>query len=593
MKSSNHCTQENSNNSVCNNAPRTLAQWFEDTLSNIIDYGVTNNEPLPLSQLPNDILTVIAGYLNFSTQLSLRTINRSFHEDQAIRLTLLESVIRKFTITEVKTSYHTHVKMQSGHWYSWGCNRSGNLGFTTETYCLNTPRRNKTLEELNPDQYAIGCYHSVATKNDQLYCWGSNTSKQLGNGTSDHNTHHHPTQLTLPLNPAIIKISSTKNHNIIQTSSGIFSFGSNTFGQLGHGDERTERVGRISVFIPPVTIRHLACGNSHAIAQTDDQKVFAWGYNNRGQLGVGRERIRFSSPEPVEIETLRGQAIKQLGAASHSCALMQNGTVYMWGENQKGQLGLGGNDDVNVPTPLPLPFEVDAIQLKYMRSFFTEKLSSSQPQTVSHQKKQPRIYACGYNHYNQCGILNRQNQSRPVEIPFFKNTPLKILATGNLHTLVLSNNNLLYAIGHNCNGILGLGDKNRRSEFTPVLFFREQQEQTLKRLHLLHKYFSTKYGMNNISEKELIAATRIQRAFRDCFRLSHINAAITIQRIFKAYYFLPRHQAAIIIQRVFKAYRSKQANTATLSPLNVVLFSQKNDSDSPAKRQYPHEFTKR
>ena len=247
--------------------------------------------------------------------------------------------------------------------------------------------------------------------------------------------------------------------------------------------------------------------------QTREQKVFAWGSNNHGELGVGRERIRFSHSSPVEIEMLRDQPIKQLAAANHSCALMQNGTVYIWGENQSGELGLGDNDDVHVPTPLPLPFEVAAIHLANKRSFFIEKSSSSQPQTVSHQKKRPRIYACGYNYYNQCGISNRQDQSRPVEIPFFKNTPLKILATGGLHTLVLSNNNLLYAIGDNNNGQLGLGDKNWRNEFTPVLFFCEQLERTLTRLQIMNIYFNKKYANINSSEKYQVA-TVIQRAFK-------------------------------------------------------------------------------
>ena len=347
----------------------------------------SDSQALKLEKFCDDMLTIIAGCLSFSDQLTLRVLSRSFHENQILRLILLDSVIRKFTITEIKTSYHTHVKMQSGHWYSWGSNRSGELGFTTESDCLSTPRRNKTLEQLNPEQHAIGRYHHVATKKNKLYSWGSNSSGQLGNGTCDHHTHHHPTPLALPSNPAVIKTSSNGNYNIIQASSGIFSFGSNPLGQLGHGDQSTERVGRILAFITPVTVRLIACGQIHVMLQTREQKVFAWGCNSHGELGVGRERIRFSCNRPIEIEMLNGRSIKQMAAANHSCALMQNGTVYIWGGNQTGELGFGNNEDVYVPTPLPLPFEVDTVHLANRRSFYVEKSPSNQLQTVLHQKK--------------------------------------------------------------------------------------------------------------------------------------------------------------------------------------------------------------
>ena len=207
------------------------------------DYDLdSDSQALKLEKFCDDMLTIIAGCLSFSDQLTLRVLSRSFHENQILRLILLDSVIRKFTITEIKTSYHTHVKMQSGHWYSWGSNRSGELGFTTESDCLSTPRRNKTLEQLNPEQHAIGRYHHVATKKNKLYSWGSNSRGQLGNGTCDHHTHHHPAQLALPLTPTIKKISSNNHYNIIQCSSGIFSFGSNAQGQLGLGGQSTELI---------------------------------------------------------------------------------------------------------------------------------------------------------------------------------------------------------------------------------------------------------------------------------------------------------------------------------------------------------------
>jgi len=138
-------------------------------MKNNEDSTIVDNHTKNYIFFVNDILSVITTYQNFSNQLSLRSLNQYCYINLVIRLALLNSVISKFTITEIKTSYHTHVKMQSGHRYSWGCNTGGVLGFTTETDCLSTPRRNKTLEQLNPDQHAIGKYHHVATKKNKLY----------------------------------------------------------------------------------------------------------------------------------------------------------------------------------------------------------------------------------------------------------------------------------------------------------------------------------------------------------------------------------------------------------------------------------------
>ena len=545
----------------------------------------TNHDPdsdsqaLKFERFCDDILTVIAGYLTFSEQLIFRSLNHKYCSNSAVKKSLLDSVIRKFTITEVKTSKHMHVKMQSGHWYSWGWNTYGELGFSTALDWCEKPRRNLTLEQLDPEQLELGLNHNIAVAKNRLYCWGSNDKKQLGQD-HDFSKQFQPTQLTLPLNGNIIKIIANENTNFVQTSSGIYAFGSDLFSRRGNGQgicENLSLINSIPFFNQPKTVSQIACGNLHVLAHTNDGQVFSWGSNNYGGFGVGRREIYYTSSSPIEIESLRKMSIKQIDAASHSCALMQNGQVYMWGRNGNGQLGFGHCDNITVPTHLELTFVVNAIQLVNERSFFIEESLSAHRQKLVNKNIPLRVYACGRNDYNQCGVSYSRSIDRPVEVSFFKHTPLKILSKAGLATVVLSDNNNLYSTGYHCDGF---DDSGRLpSGFILCWFFIKRRDETLKKLNLLNMFFSMKYGAKNVKDMHHFAASSIQRCARKhC--LPRYQAARKIQNIFKAYYDSSRYQAAIIIQRAFKEYSARQASNTVLTRQNIPLSFQEDDTSS-------------
>lgn len=79
---------------------------------------------------------------------------------------------------------------------------------------------------------------------------------------------------------------------------------------------------------------------THVLALTDEGRVFSWGDGKYGKLGHGNEK---SLKVPKILNgTLCGILIKQISTGQdHSAALSSDGTVYIWGSNQFGQLGLG------------------------------------------------------------------------------------------------------------------------------------------------------------------------------------------------------------------------------------------------------------
>ncbi|MEW6276752.1 MAG: hypothetical protein AB1556_16790, partial [Bacillota bacterium] len=84
----------------------------------------------------------------------------------------------------------------------------------------------------------------------------------------------------------------------------------------------------------------LAAGNSHSLAVKSDGTVWTWGNNSRGQLGIGSWDYEDIHSVPVQVKNLTG-IIAVAAGESHSLALKKDGTVWAWGNNSLGQLGDG------------------------------------------------------------------------------------------------------------------------------------------------------------------------------------------------------------------------------------------------------------
>jgi alpha-tubulin suppressor-like RCC1 family protein len=92
----------------------------------------------------------------------------------------------------------------------------------------------------------------------------------------------------------------------------------------------------------------IAAGFEHSCALLQDGTVRCWGQNERGQIGDGSNDDRRT---PVAVQGERDVVGVQCGR-EHTCALHKDGTVDCWGSNQYGQLGDGSKDDSNAPVPV-------------------------------------------------------------------------------------------------------------------------------------------------------------------------------------------------------------------------------------------------
>lgn len=141
-------------------------------------------------------------------------------------------------------------------------------------------------------------------------------------------------------------------------------------GALGHGDlehqwrpKEIEFPGVDTASGRGLKVKSLASGKSHMLAIGDEGEVWSWGNGENGRLGNGGSENQLQ-PLPVEVLLDLDIDIKQVACGkSFSMALTSDGKLYGWGQNQTGQLGVGGSFsmDVYAMEEYPVPINTDAV----------------------------------------------------------------------------------------------------------------------------------------------------------------------------------------------------------------------------------------
>lgn len=110
-----------------------------------------------------------------------------------------------------------------------------------------------------------------------------------------------------------------------------------------------EVVERVDGIVPGLSsVANMSCGFEHSCAVTQEGKVYCWGRNNRGQLGDGSTEYTGEAHEVVGLD----QVVEVTCGREHSCARKADGTVHCWGSNDKGELGDGTTTERRTPVPV-------------------------------------------------------------------------------------------------------------------------------------------------------------------------------------------------------------------------------------------------
>lgn len=229
----------------------------------------------------------------------------------------------------------------------WGKNDYGQIGDNTTTNKLSPIISNFFLNSNKKISFiANGASHVlVITTNEEVYGWGRNDMGQIGNITSEINPN--PILIDFFKGKGADKISCGDIHSLVGLKTGeVYAFGSNERGQLGDGSTVTKNY--------PVLIKsnknifQISAGGFHSLAITSiDYEVISWGANDFGQLG---DTTFINSNVPVNVDYLKGKYVSKISAGStHSMCLASN-EVYAWGDNRYGQIGDSSYDKKSIPT---------------------------------------------------------------------------------------------------------------------------------------------------------------------------------------------------------------------------------------------------
>ncbi|CAG9464802.1 unnamed protein product [Pedinophyceae sp. YPF-701] len=261
---------------------------------------------------------------------------------------------------------------------------------------------------------ACGAFHTACvTASGSVYAWGSNGYGQCGHGDGARAACREPRWVAMPGDERATQVSCGRLHSAVVLASGQVATWGYARAFLGHGDFR---VPEHAPNLPSPRILHLpagvkalqvSCGDQHSAVVTDDGQLFVWGCGAGGRLGLGDES---DQPTPVRVRSIAGTHVTQVACgARHTLLLDDAGAVMACGAGPATGLGAKAAAPDAAAACVPCPVQGAVVGQKCIA-----------------------------------------------------------LAAGARHSLVLTQHSAVFAAGENAHGQLGVGDRETRATFTHV-----------------------------------------------------------------------------------------------------------------------------
>lgn len=320
--------------------------------------------------------------------------------------------------------------------YTWGSGSNGALGLGNTT-SYSSP---KQVGALNDWSIVKGSafrnrFHAIKT-DGTLWSWGDGTNGALGLGSIT--SYSSPKQVGALTNWS--KISNGRFFAVaIKTNNTIWSWGLNsTYGQLGLGNttdySSPKQIGALTNW------SQVSCGDDHAAAIKTDGTLWTWGCNYNGQLGIGTSGSAAHKSSPVQVGALTTWS--KIAAGSNFCAgITSDGKLWTWGANFNGQLG------TNNLTYRSSPTQVGA--LTTWSNVFTAY------RTCFAVKTDGTLWGWGLNNTGQIGDGTLTAKSSPVQIGALTNW--SVISPATSFVIALKTDKTIWGWGNGSNGRLGDG----------------------------------------------------------------------------------------------------------------------------------------
>jgi hypothetical protein len=147
-----------------------------------------------------------------------------------------------------------------------------------------------------------------------------------------------------------VGLAAGDNHTCAVTDNGaVRCWGDNAFGQLGNPDYESS-ARPVDVVLPAdAHIVQVAAGAFHSCALARDGRVFCWGSNGYGELGIG-SYVSQLTPQLVTLASTAATAVRITAGGFTTCVALSNGAAQCWGRNQYAEVGDSTRIMRNTPT---------------------------------------------------------------------------------------------------------------------------------------------------------------------------------------------------------------------------------------------------
>ena len=328
-------------------------------------------------------------------------------------------------------AYHSLAINSDGRTHVWGADNFGQLGLG-----LNT-NQNSPISMYMSGWAVIsaGENYSIGLKHDgTLWGWGFNEYYQL-NGVGGIANQNIPVQISNATDWKMISTGAAHTF-AIKNDGTLWGWGYNFFGQIIEGG--VNPYGQPLVQIGTATDwKSISTGSYHSMAIKTDGTLWAWGMNWAGQLGIGSS---VDQGVPVQVGTATNWISISSGDA-HSLGIKHDGTLWGWGFNASGQLGIGSTTTQRTPVQIGIGSDWISAECGYSHSLAIKSNNS--------------LWAWGKNEQGELGLGSNLNQTSPIQVG--SATDWKSVSGGLFQTLALRGEGLLFAWGRNNYGQLGIG----------------------------------------------------------------------------------------------------------------------------------------
>ncbi|AFA71998.1 putative RCC1 repeat-containing protein kinase [Gordonia polyisoprenivorans VH2] len=284
---------------------------------------------------------------------------------------------------------------------------------------------------------------TCAVVDHHAYCWGDNSSGQVGNGDpapSDGTSEYVLAPTRVEGVDKVDKVVTGSDHSCAVAAGTAYCWGDNSNGQLGTGQASSTTVARpAQVKGLPGTVTDIAIG-FYSTCAVADGKAYCWGYNSGGQLGNGVEESASDVVTPTLVQGLPS-SVSAISSAYRTVCAIAGGAVYCWGYNSDGQVGNGSTADSTTAVAVPgIAGTVTRISAGYYHSC-----------AVADEK----AYCWGNNTFHQIS----STESSPVNAPTAvtgPTGPVTDISAGYFATCLVAGARA-YCAGDNDDGQIGTG----------------------------------------------------------------------------------------------------------------------------------------